>query len=250
MRQSISVYLAIFHRQSIQYIMSVFCLLWIPAFYFFRRSITGVKTGKGWLALLLGIAAVLARYFAGPLVNAGGLGLLRWLGVFIDIVSLPVIVPLVVVLLLVKKRVFPESMDYAGFTLLWLVPLGVYFSIDKSSLYSPLVMVLVPLLWTTQALGVSFFINCIFKYRRWYITVPSILLAAFMPLAAAASWWAFYSQQTPTGCLSLFICLIPALVSLFAEWRRGANVDAGQGVAEAMDAAAGVNVVETEDRPL
>jgi len=216
-------------------------------FYFFRRSITGVKTGKGWLALLLGCVAVFARYLAGPLVNAGGLGLLRWLSGFIDIVSLPVIVPVVVTLLLVKKRIYPENMDYAGFILLWLVPLGLYFSVDKSSLYSPLVMVLVPLLWTTQTLGVSFFISCIFKYRRWYVTVPFILLAAFMPLAAATSWWAFYAQQTSTGCLSLFISLIPALISLFAEWRRDAAKGGADSLGDDVDDAVDVNVVETED---
>lgn len=204
--------------------MSFFCLLWIPVFYFYRLSITGVKTGKGWLALLLGCVAVLARYISGPLVPSGGLGLFRWLSGFVDIVSMPVIVPLVVALLLVKKRVFPDNMNYAGFTLLWLVPLGMYYSLDKSSLYSPLVLVLVPLLWTVQTIGMSFFISCIFKYRKWYVTVPSIMAASVIPIAACTSWWAFYAQQTPAGCLSLFISLIPALISMIADSRAGARV--------------------------
>ena len=200
--------------------MSFFCLLWIPAFYFYRRSISGAKTGKGVWALLLGCAAVLVRYFSGPLVTAGSLGLSRWLSGFIDIVSLPVIVPLVIALLLVKKRVFPDNLDYAGFTLLWLAPLGLYFSIDRTSLYSPVILVLAPLLWTVQALGMSFFIGFIFKYRRWYVTASAILAAAAQSLIACTSWWAFYSQQTPAGCAFLFVSLIPVTISLIAEWGR------------------------------
>lgn len=200
--------------------MSFFCLLWIPAFYFFRRSFTGVKTGKKRWVLLLGCAAVLARYFTGPLVTAGGLGLSRWLSGFIDIISLPVIIPLLAALLLVKVKAFPNSLDYAGFTLLWLVPFGAYFSMDRSLLYSPLMLVLAPLLWTAQALGISFFIGCIFKYRRWYAAILLILSAAAIPLIASTAWWAFYSQQTPAGCVSFILSLVPALVSIIVD-RKG-----------------------------
>ena len=186
-------------------------------FYFFRRSVSSAQTCKWLWALLLGCAAVLVRYISGPLVTAGGLGFSRWLGGFVDIVSLPVIVPLVAALLLVKKGVFPDSLDYAGFALLWLVPLGLYFSVDGSSLYSPLMLVLVPLLWTVQALGMSFFIGFIFKYRRWYVTVLSTLSAAAQPLIASTSWWAFYSHQTLAGYVLLFVSLVPVIISMIAE---------------------------------
>jgi len=205
--------------------MSVFCLLWVPMFYFFRRSISGGKPGMGWLALLLGCAAVLIRYLTGPLVTPAGFGLSCWISGFIDIISLPVLVPIVVCVLLVVLRRFPSDVDIGGFTLLWLVPVTFYYSVDRSLLYSPLMLVLVPLLWTVQTLGVSFFISCIFKYRRWYVIIPSILAATASPLTAATSWWAFYSQQTQIGCLFLFVSVIPALISLILEW--GTNREQG-----------------------
>jgi len=186
--------------------------------YFFRRSISGGKTGMGWLALLLGCAAVLVRYFTGHFVTPAGFGLSCWLNGFIDIISLPILVPFAVCVALIALRYFPSDMDIGGFTLLWLVPLNFYYSVDRSLLYSPLMLVLVPLLWTTQTLGISFFIGCILKYHRWYIIIPSILAAAVLPLTAATSWWAFYSQQTQIGCLFLFISLMPAIISLIVEW--------------------------------
>jgi hypothetical protein len=194
--------------------MNIFCLLWVPVFYFFRRSISSLKTGMGWLALLLGCVAVLVRYLAGPFITPVGFGLSCWLNGLIDIVSLPVLVPIVFCVLLIALRKFPSDMDIGGFTLIWLVPLTFYYSVDRSLLYSPLTLVLVPLLWTVQALGVSFFIGCIIKYRRCYAIILLILAAAALPLIAAASWWAFYSQQTPEGCLFLFVSLIPALISM------------------------------------
>jgi hypothetical protein len=197
--------------------MGFFCLLWIPLFYFFRRSISPQKTGMGWWALLPGCAAVFLRYLTGPLIAPDGFGLSCWLGGFIDIVSLPVIVPSIVCVLLIALRQFPSDVDTGGFTLLWLFPLAFYYSMDRSLLYSPLMLVLVPLLWTIQTLGISFFIDCIFKYRRWYITIPSILAAAALPLTAATSWWAFYSQQTRAGFLFLFVSIVPALISIIGR---------------------------------
>ena len=202
--------------------MSIFCLLWVPIFYFFRRSISPGKNGMvGW-ALLLGCAAVLIRYLSGPFITTAGFGLSCWLGGFIDTVSLPVIVPVIVCVLLAAFRLFPSDVDIGGFTFLWLIPFTFYYSVDRSLPYSPLMLVLVPLLWTTQTLGVSFFIDCMIKYRRWYVIILSIPAIAVLPLIASSAWWAFYSQQTQIGCLFLFVSIIPALVSLILEWGGGA----------------------------
>jgi len=200
--------------------MSIFCLLWVPLFYFFRRSIADRKTGMAGWALLLGCAAVFIRYLTGPLIEPAGFGLSCWLGGFIDIIGLPVLVPIVVCVLLIAFRMFPSDVDIGGFTFLWLIPVTFYYSVDRSLLYSPLMLVLVPLLWTTQVLGLSFFIDCIIKYRRWYIIIPSIPAIAVLPLIASSAWWAFYSQQTRIGCLFLFVSIIPAMVSLIVEWGR------------------------------
>jgi len=207
--------------------MSFFCLFWIPLFYFFRRSISAGKNGMGWWALILGCAAVLVRYFTGPFIAPVGFGLSCWLSGFFDIVSLPVLVPIVVCVLLIAFRLFPSDADIGGFTFLWLVPLTFYYSVDRPLLYSPLMLVLVPLLWTTQTLGVSFLIDCIRTYRRWYFVILLIPAAAALPIIASTSWWAFYSQQTQAGCLFLFTSIVPALVSIIAGVRKPAIHYAG-----------------------
>jgi hypothetical protein len=198
--------------------MIFFCLLWIPLFYFFRRSFSHGKNGMAGWALLFGCVAVLVRYLTGPLVTSAGFGLSCWLRGFIDIVSLPVLVPIIVCILLAALRRFPSDVDIGGFTFLWLIPFAFFYSLDGSLPYSPLMLVLVPLLWTVQTLGVSFFIDCILKYRRWYVIIPSIPAVAALPLIASTAWWAFYSQQTQIGCMFLFISVIPALISLILEW--------------------------------
>jgi hypothetical protein len=203
--------------------MSVFCLLWIPLFYFFRRSITASSGGKAFWAFLLGCAAVIIRFFAGFPVSPGGFGLSRWMSGFIDIVSLPVIVPLAVSLLLVLTGAFPRETDHAGFVMVWLIPVAAYRSVIWSSSAFPHLLILVPLLWTAQCIVMTFFVNFIFKYRRWYITVVSTLGAAAVPIIAATCWWAFFSQQTLYGFILLFVSLIPAAVPMIVSFAKNGN---------------------------
>jgi len=203
--------------------MSVFCLLWIPAFYFFRRSVCVVKTVTVWRALLLGCAAVFVRYLAGPpFAPPPGFGVSCWLYGFFNFVCLPVLVPVVVRVILSVARLLPRDLDTGGFTLLWLVPSAFYYSAGGYLFYSPLMLVLVPLLWTAQALGVSFFIDRIIAYRRRFVVVPLALSALILPPLACTSWWAFYSQRTPEGFLFLFLCAAPAAVSMITG-REGRN---------------------------
>ena len=204
--------------------MSLFCLLWIPVFYFFRRFITvsPVQNNGVWFlwSLLPGCAAVLVQYLIGSLVTQGGFGFSRWVSGFIDIVSLPVLVPLIVYFIFIALRVFPASVDYTNFTLLWLIPLAAFRSISWNFHRSPMMLVFVPLLWTAQAVGIPFFVHFIVNRNRWYILIPSVLGAIILPLAAATSWWAFFSQQTLTGFLLLAADLIPAVISVVRDFVR------------------------------
>ena len=194
--------------------MSLFCLLCIPLLYFLRRS---PGEGESIWALPLGVAAVVVQYFIGPLVTPGGFGLSRWMSGFIDITGLPALIPLMVCGALVMLRAFPPSVDYAGFTLLWLIPLAAIRSIPENSPPTPIPLIIVPLLWSAQAVGIPFFIGCILKKPRWYIIIPSILGIAVLPAAATSSWWMFFSHQTFLGGLLLLVSLVPVAVSLCNE---------------------------------
>jgi hypothetical protein len=197
--------------------MIIFCLLWIPLFYFFRRSFTtGGYGGHAW-ALLLGCAVVALQFFFSPLVAPGEFGLSRWLSSFVDITGVPVLVPLVVYWLLVALRRFSTNVDYAGFALLWLIPLAAFHTINNSQ-SSPIMLMVVPLLWTAQSVGIPFFISCMVRYLRWYIMIPSILGIIILPVIAATSWWAFFSHQTLMGFLLFSVSLVPAVVSIVLDF--------------------------------
>jgi len=75
-------------------------------------------------------------------------------------------------------------------------------------------LVAVPLLWTALAVGIPFFINWMVNGFRWYIAVISIICIMALPVAASASYWAFFSQQTALGFLLFFITQIPLAFSL------------------------------------
>jgi hypothetical protein len=201
--------------------MSFFCLLYVPLFYLFRRSVSPAGGGGEVWALLLGSVAALFQFFLGSLVKAGGFGFSRWMSGFVDIVSLPVLAPLLVYLVFVFFRFFSGGADFTGFTLLWLVPAAALRALSWSSRGDPILLVLAPLLWTALAEGIPFFTRIVIRYSRWYIAAPSAFCVLALPLAAATSYWAFFSQRTLTGFLFFFVTIIPMAVSLTLASLRG-----------------------------
>ena len=192
-------------------------MLWIPAFFVFRRTVFSGGGAVYLWALLTGDIITVVQYFAGPMAAPGGFGFSRWLAAFIDIASFPAIIPFGICFLLIRLRALPADIDHAGFTLLSLIPLAVYRSISWNSPASPLLLVLVPLLWTAQAVGMPWFFRFIKRESRWYVTAPAILAIAALPAAAASSWWAFFSQHTLIAWLLLCVTFAPAIISGFKE---------------------------------
>jgi hypothetical protein len=197
--------------------MSFFCFMWMPFFYFFRRSLTDGDGGAGSvLALLLGSIVAIFRFFLGALVRPGGFGISRWISGFVDIVSLPALVPLVVCLFFILFRFFAGTPDFVNFTLLWFIPAAALRALSWSSQNDPILLVLVPLLWTAIALGIPLFINIISLNARGrlLVIVPAVLAILAIPLLAATAYWAFFSQKTALGFCLFFITLAPAAVSI------------------------------------
>ena len=171
-------------------------------------------------ALLLGSVTAVFQFFLGSLITPGGFGLSRWMSGFVDIVSLPVLVPLIVYFVFIMFRVFSGSADFANFALLWLIPQAVFRAISWSPLGAPVLLVLAPLLWTALAAGIPFFIDCIIRHTRWYVIFPAGLCILTLPFLAATAWWAFFSQRTAQGFLLLTLCLIPATFSVVLDFLR------------------------------
>jgi hypothetical protein len=193
--------------------MSLFCFLWMPFFYLFKRSTSTGETGSGAvLALLLGSVAAIFQFFLGSLVNPGGFGLSRWVSGFVDIVSLPALIPLAIYLALIGFRLLSGTPDFVNFTLLWLIPAAALRSVSWSPLNDPILLVLVPLLWTAIAVGIPFFVNLAASSRPRVIALFALAILA-IPLLAATSYWAFFSQKTALGFCLFCLTLAPAVVS-------------------------------------
>ena len=200
--------------------MSLFCSLWIPVFYLVRRSVSGEGASGSIWALILGSFLAISRFFLGYLIVPGGFGIYRWISGFVDIIGLPVLIPIVVYSIFVVFRVFSGNTDFTGFTLLWLIPAAVLRALSWSSTRSPLLLIMVPLLWTALAVGIPFFIKCIIKYLRWYVIVPCGLCILALPFAAVSSYWAFFSHQMLNGFILFFAVMLPMLISVIVDYVR------------------------------
>jgi len=200
--------------------MLVFSVLWLPLFYLFRRS-SQEKSGTGGVwALLAGSVVALIQFFLGDMVHPGGFGFSRWLYSFVDIVALPVLIPLLLYLPFVIFRKSTQAADYANFTLLYLIPGAGIRAVGWSSTADPVLLVLVPLLWTTIAVGIPFFFGCIMTFYRWFARIPSVLGILILPFLASASWWAFYSQRFWPGIIFLALSALPLLFSVVLSWKK------------------------------
>ena len=202
--------------------MTIFCFLFIPIIYLFQRSLKDSNSSGGVWALLLGSIFAIIRFFMGDMINPGGFGLSRFLSAFIDIVSLPVLTPIIVFLLLINLRLIQGNIDFANFSLLWLIPEAALRAISWSSVSDPILLVIVPILWASIAIGLSFFISLIQDTSVLIIILLSLAIL-LVPFAAAASYWAFFSQQTLMGFLLLLAAAAPMLVCLVLSFIRAAD---------------------------
>lgn len=193
--------------------MNFFCFLWMLLFYLFYRSASpGDESSGGVWALLLGSVAAVSRFFLGSFITPGGFGFSRWLSGFVDIVSVPVLLPLAVYFLFAAAGIFKGGTGSANFALLWLIPAGAMRAVGWSAGRNPVLLVLVPLLWTSLASGIPLFIGFILNGRAAAV-VFSVLAALALPLLAATVYWAFFSQRILLGAALLPAVLVVPVIS-------------------------------------
>ena len=197
--------------------MNVFCLLWVPLFYFFWRSLPENETPGGVWAFILGTLAGILQFFLDPLLDPGGFGFSRWLSGFF-IVSLPVLVPILVYILMLFFGIIKGSFNIAGFALPWLIPWALIKAMGWLALSDPITLILVPILWTAIAVGLPFLISFI-NFDRIIVTILASLGIIAATLASASSYWAFFSQKTLWGVVFLISALIPMLLSIIFKLR-------------------------------
>jgi hypothetical protein len=189
--------------------MTFFCLLWVPLFYLFRRSLVGAgnTSGSVW-ALLLGSITAIVQFLLGYIFSPGGFGFSRWLFGFFEIVSMPVLIPFIAYFIMYMFGGFSDA-DFANFTLLWLIPVGALRALSWSSMNDPILLVMTPLLWTAISVGISYLIVWMTNSYNPFISVLAIFCMILLPIAASTAYWAFFSQQTLLGFLLLLAAHIP-----------------------------------------
>jgi hypothetical protein len=190
--------------------MSLFCVLWMPLFYLFWVSVfpkDSFQVQDLW-ALFGGSLVAMLHFFIGDFVEADGFGFSRWLNGYIDVVCFPVLLPIGVRLLLSLSPAF-GARSPSGFALLWLIPGAIVRTATWGIRHDPVHLVLVPLLWTALALGISLFIQIIRDRERMVYVIPALLGIPVLSLSAASGYWAFFSQKTLEGLLLFIITLVP-----------------------------------------
>ncbi|MDR1444518.1 MAG: hypothetical protein LBI94_06530 [Treponema sp.] len=199
--------------------MSLFCLLWLPLFYLFWRSVSPAgQSGYGGVwALLLGSVAGLFQFFYGAFIGPGGFGLSRWLSGCVDLVAVPVLLPLLVYLAMIAFRLNSGTSDFTGFALLWIIPMGALRAISWGAQADPILLVLLPLLWTAIAGGIPFLGSIVLR-GPWPLRIAAALAALALSPLAATVYWAFFRQDLRLGYPLLALSLIP----LFASCIRAA----------------------------
>ena len=202
--------------------MSLFCFLWVPLFYLLWRNIRGSNAPGGVWAVLFGCIVALIQFFQGPLVEPGGFGLSRWMSGLVDIVVFPVVAPILVYLLLFCLKLISGTADFASFALLWLIPGSILRALNWSAQPDPILLILVPILWTAIAVGIQFFVTIILNSRLFGIICSSFGIL-FIPFAAASSYWAFFSQLTSIGFFFLLAAATPMLVSMILGFLRAGD---------------------------
>jgi hypothetical protein len=169
---------------------------------------------SGVWALLFGSIVSLAQFFIGDLINPGGLGLSRWISAVIDIVVLPALFPFIIYLVFLIFKYPAAPKEFTHFALLWLIPCAALRAVSWNSGSDPVMLILVPVLWTALVCGIPFFMDCIGNYRRWFIVILSLMGILSLPFLAATAWWAFFAQKTTQGFLLLGLTLFPMFASL------------------------------------
>lgn len=158
------------------------------------------------------------RFFSVNFVSAYGFSFSRYVSAFVDFASLPVVVSLLVCIVFYKvqtkifKRLFTP--DFTGFILISLIPVLLVCAIRWGTSKNPLLLVLVPVLWSATAVGFYPLFTFIFKRPGVRRLICGIAAIAALPCLAAAVWWQFFIQENLNAFILLFILLVPAILTI------------------------------------
>jgi hypothetical protein len=199
--------------------MTLFSFAWVFLFYLFWRSVSGGRESTGgFLALFFGLITALVQRFAGP-PYPGAFGFLRWISSFVDLAAFPLLLPLGLCLLFLVLNIFSGSLDLTNFLLIWLLPCSLFRALSLESFAPPLESVFVPLLWTSLAVGMPFFIYSAMELYGM-VRILSIAGCVLLPFAGVTAYWAFFGQRFFLAWSLAALTLLPMASSMTFSFIR------------------------------
>jgi len=206
--------------------MFLFSFLWIPFFLLFWRAISPDGGGNAGAvsACIIGFAIGIFQFFADSLIFPGDFGLFRWLHGFIDLIIFPILIPLGLCLVFFLLNVFSGELNITNFLLISLIPLSILRTLNYGNLLDPLRLMVIPLIWTSLAVGIPLFIRLI-QNEFGTLVILGIFSCIALPFLAATAYWALFCQKLFLGLLFLIPTMAPMFVSVllyyFKSSKRG-----------------------------
>jgi len=167
--------------------------------------------------LLSGLLAALVFMPLAGLSTPSPFGFTRWIHGFLIVSLVPAGLPLLLHVLLYGKHREEAAIGRESFILLFAVPIGAVHSISRDSQGGILPLVILPLLWTSLAIGVPGILR-LAKSSRGFAAWLSVAAAVLLPCVAATAYWAFFIQESLLGAGLAVLCLVPAALVLYRPW--------------------------------
>ncbi|MDR1786842.1 MAG: hypothetical protein LBR16_00090 [Treponema sp.] len=193
--------------------MRIFCILWLPLCFLFRRAARQEDARGSIRAFLLGYAIAAFRFLTGGLLPAGEFGLSRWLSAAVDGMAIPVLVP-ILVYAVCRLCGFFRGVDFSSFVTLAVCPIAAAQGFFWNDANDMLALVITPFLWSAVAAGIPFIVDLTVPSRRLLLIIPAGILSLALPFAAATCWWAFFCREIPLALGLLAAAGLPFIVSI------------------------------------
>jgi hypothetical protein len=161
----------------------------------------------------MGAIVAFFKFFLGSFIIPGGFGFSRWVYACIDVVALPVALPYAICLIFAIFRIIPPQSNFTNYAFLWLIPVAAVRALSWSSLNDPILLMGVPVLWTSVVVGMGLLIRLIQNGWGWAV-IPAFLGAVALPLVAATAYWALFGHSTTLGIILMILTAVPAVISL------------------------------------
>lgn len=159
------------------------------------------------------------KYLNGPVIQDNAFGFMRWLYYFIDILSLPLIIPLLLglfVFIFLRRDSFYSVME---FTLVYFIPESFFRAMLWSEIPDPVLLVAVPVLWTALAIGIPYLLM-LFHEEIGILSYGSLVGAIVLVPLSNTAIWALYERNFLLG-ISLFVfSLFPCLFMSVQLYRK------------------------------